>query len=108
MLSREYEKRKLIKFKSRVNNIQTLEQYKLTLEDSLFDRSMFKTILKRMENQTAFKIYGSMIHPKKFLNWITNHPLATTQDLIRINNMKSGAWGGSKSKYIIQTILILQ
>ncbi len=90
--------KKLIKFKSRVNNIQTLEQYKLTLEDPLFDRSMFETILKRMEKQTAFKDIWFDDTSKEILKLITNHPLATTQDLIRINNMKSGAWGGSKSK----------
>ncbi len=90
--------KKLIKFKSRVNNIQTLEEYKLTLEDPLFDRSMFETILKRMEKQTAFKDIWFDDTSKEILKLITNHPLATTQDLIRINNMKSGAWGGSKSK----------
>ncbi len=92
--------KKLIKLKSRVNNIQTLEQYKLTLEDPLFDRSMFETILKRMENQTAFKDIWFDDTSKEILKLITNHPLATTQDLIRINNMKSkiGVWGGSKSK----------
>lgn len=90
--------KKLIKLKSRVNNIQTLEQYKLTLEDPLFDRSMFDTILKRMENQTAFKDIWFDDTSKEILKLITNHPLATAQDLIRINNMKTGAWGGSKSK----------
>ncbi len=90
--------KKLIKLKSRVNNIQTLEQYKLTLEDPLFDRSMFETILKRMENQTAFKDIWFDDTSKEILKLITNHPLATTQDLIRINNMKIGVWGGSKSK----------
>lgn len=90
--------KKLIKLKSRVNNIQTLEQYKLTLEDPLFDRSMFETILKRMEKQTAFKDIWFDDTSKEILKLITNHPLATAQDLIRINNMKSGAWGGSKSK----------
>lgn len=90
--------KKLIKLKSRVNNIQTLEQYKLTLEDPLFDRSMFETILKRMEKQTAFKDIWFDDTSKEILKLITNHPLATAQDLIRINNMKTGAWGGSKSK----------
>ena len=90
--------KKLIKFKSRVNNIQSLEQYKLTLEDPLFDRSMFETILKRMEKQTAFTDTWIDDSSKEILKLITNHPLATTQDLIRINNMKTGAWGGSKSK----------
>lgn len=89
--------KKLIKLKARVNSIQTLEQYKLTLEDPLFDRSMFETILKRMEKQTAFKDTWFDDSSKEILKLITNHPLATTQDLIRINNMKS-AWGGSKSK----------
>ena len=90
--------KKLIKLKSRVNNIQTLEQYKLTLEDPLFDRSMFEIILKRMEKQTAFRDTWYDDASKEILKLITNHPLATAQDLIRINNMKSGAWGGSKSK----------
>ena len=91
--------KKLIKFKSRVNNIQTLEQYKLTLEDPLFDRSMFETILKRMEKQTAFRDTWFDDSSKEILKLIVNHPLATTQDLIRINNMKSDdSFGGSKSK----------
>ena len=90
--------KKLIELKSRVNNIQTLGQYKLTLEDPLFDRSMFETILKRMENQTAFKDIWIGDTTKEILKLITNHPLATTQDLIRINNMKTSGWYGPKSK----------
>ena len=90
--------KKLIKLKSRVNSIQSLEQYKLTLEDPLFDRSMFETILKRMENQTAFKDTWFDDSSKEILKMITTHPLATTQDLIRINNMKRGGWAGSNSK----------
>lgn len=90
--------KKLIKFKSRVNRIQTLVQYKLTLEDPLFDRSMFEIILKRMEKQTAFTDTWLDDSSKEILKLITNHPLATTQDLIRINNMKTGKWGGSKTK----------
>ena len=90
--------KKLIKLKSRVNSIQSLEQYKLTLEDPLFDRSMFETILKRMEKQTAFKDTWFDDSSKEILKMITTHPLATTQDLIRINNMKRGGWAGSNSK----------
>lgn len=94
--NRKFDK-KMAKLKARVNSIQNLEQYKLTLEDPLFDRSMFETILKRMENRTAFKDTWNEPDSKEIIKLIVNHPLATTMDLVRINKMRTTRWGGAST-----------
>jgi hypothetical protein len=81
--------KKLAKLKARVKSMMSLEQYTVTLKDPDFDRSMFETILNRMENETAFKDTWYDSDSKEIIKLIVNHPLATTQDLLRIKKMKS-------------------
>lgn len=89
----EREKRKfdskLAKLKARTNSMTTLEQYQIVLSDPLFDRNMFDIIMKRLSKQTAFKDSYYDSSSKDILSLIVNHPLATTDDLLKINNMKT-------------------
>lgn len=94
---------KLSKLKARVNAIKSYEQYEVTLADPLFDRGMFETILKRMENGTAIDSrYDDK--SKSIMSLIVNHPLATTEDLIRITRVKNN-WGGRSTQKYNSTFL---
>lgn len=90
--------KKMAKLKARVKSMTSLAQYKVTLSDPLFDRGMMETILNRMEKQTAFKDTWYDESSKEIMELIFNHPLITTNDLLRINKMKSNIWGGGSQQ----------
>lgn len=87
---------KRVKLIARAKSIKTLEQYKLLFSDPLMDQDVFKIIIKRLENQTAFDYYSG----KEIISIIVAWKDITTEDLIKINKMKAKRWdGGSATIY---------
>lgn len=91
--------KKEAKLKRASKVIKSIEQYDAVLNNPLFNREMLEIILKRMEKKTAFEVsYGKGL--KNYIGKIVTHPLITTEDLLRIRDMKApnSGWGNAKHK----------
>jgi hypothetical protein len=93
---RKFDKKRA-KMIARVKSMKSLEQYNTTMSDDLFDRGMFEIILDRMDKGTAFKDTWYDQDSKEIIKLIVNHPMATTNDLMRIKKMKTTQWGGKST-----------
>lgn len=89
---------KRTKLIARAKTIKSVEQYSVLFSDPLMDHEIFEIILKRLEKQTAFTSQYLSVTDKESFNLIINWSGATTDDLIRINKMKSKqGWNGVKT-----------